>query len=68
MAKFNIEVFTDLDWETGASTATVFVALEPVFGPIDVTHLRGQDFETDVLVEVGRQFAAALRAALASTS
>ena len=66
-------VITDICWD-GKGQSVAFVYLDwgddwaPIFGPIDVTDLRGQDFEEDVQQRVGAQFAAALRAALEATS
>jgi hypothetical protein len=62
--KFKIQ--TSLDWETGESKAVIELDDWIVFGPIDVTHLRGQYFEDNVRAVIVPQFAAALRAALLS--
>lgn len=62
------KLVTDLDWQTGESLAYVRLADCIVFGPIDVSHLRGQYFEDNVAAAVWPEFAAALRAALTSTS
>lgn len=68
-----LRVITDISWD-GDGRSAAFVHLDwgddwaPIFGPIDVTDLRGRDFEEDVQQRVGTQFAAALRAALEATS
>lgn len=56
MSSLKFRVVTELDRESGRLFSYVELDERRVFGPVDVTHMRGHDFEETVRYEMSERF------------